>query len=62
LRAQKKYSERRIEEENEKRAKLKKQALRVQSDNKSLQEEKQRLQHDQDDAMAATGRCHSLTH
>jgi len=29
-RAQKKYSERRIEEENEKRAKLKKQALKVQ--------------------------------
>jgi len=65
LREQKKYSEKRIEEENAKRAKLKKQALKVQSDNKALQEEKQRLKVEEQAAMAATGRSltlQSVTH
>jgi len=65
LRAQKKHSERRIEEENEKRAKLKKQALKVQSDNKALQEQQRRMQVEERAAMAATGRSlvlQSITH
>ncbi len=33
-----------VEEEKEKRAKLKKQALKVQSDNKAFQEQQQRMQ------------------
>ena len=56
LRAQKKYSEQRIEEENEKRAKLKKQALKVQQDNKAMQEEKQQRKMEEEKMLAATGR------